>query len=136
MQAEDWNLAVAPSSGVPVYRQIIDQVAAVIASGRASPGDPLPSVRQLAASLAVNMMTVSKAYSRMEVDGLLERVRGKGMIVAARSAASQPVRARQAELRPLLEQAIVRGHQLGLTERQITAVFESLLQEFSHARPQ
>lgn len=134
MQPEDWNLSVHPSSGVPVYRQIVDQIAAIIAGGRAAPGDMLPSVRSLAASLAINMMTVSKAYSRLELEGVLERVRGKGMIVAPRAAASVPVKRRQAELRPLLEQAVVRGRQLDLAPDQITAVFESVLQEFDHAR--
>ena len=72
---------IHPSSGVPIYRQIMDQVRAQTASGRLKPGDLLPSVRQMAVDLAVNMMTVSKAYARLEIEGVLERDRGTGMRV-------------------------------------------------------
>ena len=62
---------IHPSSGVPIYRQIMDQVRALVASGRLQAGDMLPSIRQLAGDLEVNMMTVSKAYARLEADGVL-----------------------------------------------------------------
>ena len=65
---------VHPSSGVPIYRQLMDQVRAMIASGQLADGDLLPSVRLMADELQVNMMTVSKAWSRLEVEGVLERV--------------------------------------------------------------
>jgi len=130
MQSTPFTFAVHPSSGVPIYRQIIDQVTALVASGRVSPGDPLPSIRNLAKSLEVNMMTVSKAYSRLEADGLLTRVRGKGMIVAAQARLpATSVKDRQRELRPLIDQAVVRGLQLKLNDRQITLVVESVLRE-------
>ena len=83
MTVEPEQFRVAPSSGVPIFRQIIDQVAALVASGVLKAGDMLPSTRELARVLEVNMMTVSKAYSRLEADGLVERVRGTGMRVAA-----------------------------------------------------
>ena len=62
---------IHPSSGVPIYRQLIDQVHALIAGGRLTEGDLLPSVRQVAAAAAVNPMTVSKAYSRLEAEGVV-----------------------------------------------------------------
>lgn len=122
------NFQIHPSSGVPIYRQIIDQVRALIASGRLKPGELLPSVRQMAVDLEVNMMTVSKAYSRLEVEGVLERDRGTGMRVRAQAAAS-PVAARQLELRELAEHVVTRGLQLGLTDEQILAVVRTLLKE-------
>ena len=70
-----------PSSGVPIYRQLVDQVRALVAGGKLRPGDLLPSVRQVAQAAEINPMTVSKAYSRLEVEGLVERVRGQGMRV-------------------------------------------------------
>src|SRR5580658_9073455 len=76
---------VAPSSGVPIYRQLLDQVRAQIATGRLAPGEFLPSVRQVAAELTVNPMTVSKAYSLLERDGVVELVRGQGMRVIGRA---------------------------------------------------
>ncbi len=121
---------VHASSGVPIYRQLIDQVEALVAGGRLCPGDTLPSVRQVAVALGVNPMTVSKAWSRLEADGVLERDRGKGMVVAtARDAGS--LADRRAQVRPLVDQAVVRGLQLGLTPAQLLAVVKSSLEEKS-----
>lgn len=130
MQPNDLSFAVHPSSGVPIYRQIMDQVMALVVSGRVKPGETLPSTRKLAESLQVNMMTVSKAYGRLESEGVRVRVRGRGMIVATQAdSATTGVKDRQSELRPLVEQAVIRGLQLKLTDRQIMAVVESALRE-------
>lgn len=120
---------IHPSSGVPIFRQIMDQVRAQIASGRLKPGDMVPSVRQMAVDLAVNMMTVSKAYSRLEADGVLERDRGMGMRVRALGSVSARVADRQRELRDLVEHVVTRGLQLGLTDEQIIAVVQTVLKE-------
>lgn len=120
--------AVNPSSGLPLYRQIMEQVCALVAGGRLVPGDLLPSVRQLAAELQVNMMTVSKAYARLEAEGLIERVRGTGMRIRP-PAARGSVAERRLELRPLVEQVVVRGRQLRLDDRQILEAVESALRE-------
>jgi GntR family transcriptional regulator len=120
------NFTVHTSSGVPIYRQIMDQVNALIAGGRLSPGDLLPSVRQLAAELEVNMMTISKAYARLEADGLIERVRGTGMRVREVNARGSLSDRRQ-DLRPLVEQAVIRAKQLQLTDEQIMQVVKSVL---------
>ena len=60
---------INPTSGVPIYRQIVDQVLAMVAGGTLRQGDLLPSVRQVAQGASVNPMTVSKAYSRLETEG-------------------------------------------------------------------
>lgn len=120
---------IHPSSGVPIFRQIMDQVRAQVASGRLKPGELVPSVRQMAIDLAVNMMTVSKAYSRLEADGVLERDRGTGMRVRAVAPVSATVTDRQQELRELVEHAVTRGLQLGLTDAQILAVVKTVLKE-------
>ena len=66
MQKPSLTFAVHPSSGVPIYRQLMDQVQALVAGGKLVAGDTIPSVRQMAADLGVNMMTVSKAYAKLE----------------------------------------------------------------------
>jgi len=66
---------------VPIYRQIIDQVRILITSGRWPEGVMLSAVRQMAVELEINLMTVSKAYTRLEAEGMVERVRGAGMRV-------------------------------------------------------
>jgi GntR family transcriptional regulator len=119
---------VHPSSGVPIYRQIMDQVRAMIGSGRLNDGDLLPSVRQMAEELQVNMMTVSKAYGRLESEEVLERVRGRGMRVCA-SAPEGSVRERKSQLKPLADPVVTRGQQLGLTDEQILDVMKTVLRE-------
>ena len=69
------------ASGTPIYRQIVDQTCQLIASGQLPPGELLPSVRVVAGDLGVNPMTVSKAYSLLERDGIVGRRRGLGMVV-------------------------------------------------------
>lgn len=119
---------IAPPSGVPIYRQIFDQASILISSGRWPEGSMLPSVRQMALELEVNMMTVSKAYSRLEANGIVERLRGMGMRVNA-PVVFDTVAERKAELKPLAEAFVARGKQLGLTAEQIQAVIQSLLKE-------
>lgn len=119
---------IQPNSGVPIYRQLMDQVRALVASRQLAAGAMLPSIRQLATDLEVNMMTVSKAYARLEADGLLERVRGTGMRV--RPQESLPSLAeRQEELAPFIEPLVTRALQLGLTEPQLIASVRSHLKE-------
>lgn len=120
---------IHPSSGVPIFRQIMDQVRAQVASGRLKPGDLVPSVRQMAVDLQVNMMTVSKAYSRLEAEGVLERDRGTGMRVRGQVEHLGSVTDRQAELRDLVDHVVTRGLQLGLTDEQIISVVKTVLKE-------
>ena len=72
-------------SGVPFYRQIIDQVKAAIATGAIASGDRLPTVRQLAVDLSVNPNTVSRAYTELELTGLVETQMGSGTFVGNRA---------------------------------------------------
>ncbi|MDX2055500.1 MAG: GntR family transcriptional regulator [Polyangiaceae bacterium] len=73
---------IDPRSGVPVYKQMLEQMEHLIASGQLPPGAQLVSVRQLAGDLKVNPMTVSKVYTRLELSGLVERRPGIGLFVA------------------------------------------------------
>ena len=69
-------------TGVPVYRQLIDQVRAGVASGTLAPGDQLPTVRQLAVDLAINPNTVMRAYRELELGGMLETHQGTGTFIS------------------------------------------------------
>jgi GntR family transcriptional regulator len=122
---------IRPNSGVPIYRQLIDQVHALVAGGRLQPGDLLPSVRQVAKAADINPMTVSKAYSRLEADGAVERVRGHGMRVVE-SKPKGTRNERRLQLRELLAPALHRAVQLGLTDEEVREVFRSLLEELTH----
>src|SRR5512143_217255 len=84
------------SSGVPFYRQIIDKVLLAIADGRLRPGTQLPTVRQLAVDLSVNLNTVGKAYREMEIRGIVETQQGTGTFIATRRADRRPAERRRA----------------------------------------
>src|SRR5512141_3515719 len=71
-------------SGVPVYRQLIDQVQGAIATGALKPGDQLPTVRLVAVELAINPNTVLRAYREMEIRGSLATQQGTGTFIADR----------------------------------------------------
>jgi len=103
-----------PSSGVPIYRQLVDQVQRMVASGQLAPGTALPSVREVAELHAVNPMTISKAYALLEGEGLLQRNRGKAMTVAAgrRNQGTLAQRLRQVE--PQVEALVLAARQLEL----------------------
>lgn len=124
---------VAPTSGVPIYRQLIDQARAQIATGRLSAGEFLPSVRQVSAELAVNPMTVSKAYSLLERDGVVELVRGQGMRIVGR-----PRRGAATGKRAPIEQAIrrlvKRAERARLSPEELCALVHAAFEELSHER--
>lgn len=123
---------IHPSSGVPIYRQLMDQVRTLIAAGRLPVAEMLPSVRQIAEELQINPMTVSKAYSLLERDGVLERVRGQGMRVAAVPDVQPSVKQRQQSLKPLLEQLAAEAFQLNLTRDQVLAALNPLLKDLKN----
>jgi len=119
---------ISPTSGVPIYRQIVDQVHAMVAGGLLREGDLLPSVRNVAFGASVNPMTVSKAYSRLETEGVVRRVRGLGMEVLPPSQ-NGSVEQRKQQFRDTIEPALHRARQLGLSQKQIREVISSLLQD-------
>jgi GntR family transcriptional regulator len=75
------NFRLDNQSGVPFYRQIVEQVKFAIARGRLEPGEQLPTVRQLAVDLSVNPNTVVRAYRQLEIEGVLETQQGLGTFV-------------------------------------------------------
>lgn len=113
----------------PIYRQLIEQVKRRVAAGQLKAGDEIPSVRELAQALAVHPMTISKAYSMLEADGVLERRRGLSMVVAAQHRQAQPAADRVELLRPTLEQAAAESRQLELPARQALQLFKTILEE-------
>jgi GntR family transcriptional regulator len=120
------SMTVSPTSGVPIYRQLIEQVRAQIAGGRLGDGEFLPSVRQVAEELEVNPMTVSKAYSILEREGTVEFVRGQGMRV--KDAATND-KVRREVLTPLLKQVAATAKQLSLSPPQVIAMLKPLLED-------
>lgn len=108
-----------PQSGVPIYRQLLEQVRRMVASGQLTAGTALPSVRELALQHAVNPMTISKAYAMLETEGLLERHRGKPMTVASQVRTQVSATKRIQQLEPLLDQLVLAARQLQLTDAEL-----------------
>lgn len=96
-----FRFSLDPRSGVPVYRQIIDQVTGGIAAGALAPGDQLPTVRQLAVDLSINPNTVIRAYRELEIRGVLETEQGTGTFIS-----NQKMRLDEAERQRSLNQLI------------------------------
>ncbi|TWT88128.1 HTH-type transcriptional repressor YtrA [Pseudobythopirellula maris] len=117
------------SSGAPIYQQIVDQAYALVAGGRLKAGELLPSVREVARAADVNPMTVSKAYSQLESEGLVERERGRGMRVREPGDNAATLTQRKRQFQELLAPALHRAAQLGLSEAQVRQVIESQLKE-------
>lgn len=108
-------------SGVPVYRQIIDQVRGGIASGALTVGDQLPTVRQLAVDLQINPNTVVRAYRELELGGLLETHQGTGTFISAQKLPRANAE-RERQLAQIVSDAIARAGAAGFT-------IEDLLQQ-------
>lgn len=75
------NVVISNQSGVPIYEQIKEQIKAAILSGELSEGTPLPSLRQLARDLQVSLVTTTRAYSELELEGFVQTMPGKGVYV-------------------------------------------------------
>ncbi|OYT91648.1 MAG: GntR family transcriptional regulator [Burkholderiales bacterium PBB3] len=122
---------IQPSSSIPIYRQLVEQVQRLVAGGHLPPGADLPSVRSVAEQHAINPMTVSKAYSLLEAQGLLERRRGLGMVVAELSAPNHTANDRLALLVPALQAAALQAQQLGVQPQAALAAFGRELHQLS-----
>ncbi len=121
--------SIATGSAEPIYRQLVDQVRRLVAGGQLAAGDEMPSVREVAQALAVNPMTVSKAYGLLEMEGVLARRRGLGMVVAERPRGSRALTERTELLRPTLERAALEARQLELDPKTVLALFNQILKD-------
>jgi GntR family transcriptional regulator len=101
-------------SGVPVYRQIVDQVRGAIAAGSLNAGDQLPTMRQLAVDLAINPNTVVRAYRELEYGGLLETHQGTGTFISDQKI-PRAGDERQRQLGQIVSDAIARAGAAGFT---------------------
>ncbi len=101
-------------SGVPVYRQLIDQVQAAAAMGTLSAGDQLPTIRSVAVDLAINPNTVARAYREMELRGILDTQQGTGTFVAENQV-TRPDAERERQLAQLVTEFAARAGAAGFS---------------------
>lgn len=112
------QFTISPSSGVPIYKQLFSQIERMVLNGYFAVGYHLPSVRQVATSLEVNPMTVSKAYGLLEERGYLTRLRGKGMVVAKRDETISE-QGKFKVLNKMIEELLTQAQQMGVNEQEI-----------------
>jgi len=113
-----------PSSGVPIYLQLMEQVKHAVETGALRPGDQLPGIRPLAEELVINPNTVAKVYRELEHEGVIELRHGAGAFVSANARAkklTESLRAGQA----IVAAAIERLHARGLSDEEIRRLFEA-----------
>jgi GntR family transcriptional regulator len=111
-------LSLNPSSGMPLYRQMLQQLRERILGGQLARGEQLPSVRDLSAQLGVNPLTVAKVYQHLEREGLVETRRGQGTFVATKIRELSDG-ARRRQLDPALRQLVAEALHLGLGREEL-----------------
>ncbi|MFO8059645.1 MAG: GntR family transcriptional regulator [Bacillota bacterium] len=111
-------LNINPSLGMPIYLQIMDQIRHAVAGGYLSPGEKLPSVRDLALELTVSPNTVVRAYRELEREGLVTTRQGSGTFITEKRQQYSPER-QYRTLEPLLRHLMARARLLGVSQREL-----------------
>ncbi len=122
------RIIINNSSMIPIYEQIMNQIKKMISHGDLKVNDPLPSVRALAKELKISALTVKKAYDNLEAEGFTTTIHGKGTYV---SSINQDILLEETkkEIEKLLEKAIIKARQSGISDPQIKDIFELILEE-------
>ena len=115
-----------PSSGVPIYLQLMEQVKHGIETGALRPGEQLPGIRPLAEELVINPNTVAKAYRELEHEGIIEIRHGAGAFVSATARAKKATDALRAG-QTLVAGTVEKLRARGVTDEEIRRLFEAEL---------
>ena len=122
------NIIISNSSMQPIYEQVVSQVKQEILKGSLVPESKLPSVRELAGELRISALTVKKAYDTLEQEGFIVTVHGKGSFVAGVNR-DLALEAQKKEVEKELDIVIKKAKSCGMTEEEITQLFELLMEE-------
>ena len=125
---ESMQIVINNTSMVPVYEQLMDNIKQEIIDGAIKEGEPLPSVRTLANELKISALTVKKAYDKLEEEGFIVTVHGKGSFVAATDMALA-AEARKKSVEEAFALAAERARALGLSDDEIREILEIILSE-------
>jgi len=127
-------LRIESSSGVPITRQIMDQVRTACVTGALAPGERLPSVRELARDLAVNQNTILKVYERLTGEGLLERRHGSGTYVSENLVPGR-LKGQKELLRKEVDRLVFHAASLGLGAEDVQSLVEDSYQKIPRETP-
>ncbi len=119
---------IEPSSGIPIYKQVFEQVERMIVNGYLTAGVFLPSVRQVATNIDVNPMTISKAYGLLEERGYLTRQRGKGMMVAHQNEQNSK-KEKMMILEKMIAELITDAAQMGIDKQDLLSLIAATVEK-------
>lgn len=122
------NIIINHSSMVPIYEQIVVQIKAAVMDGGLGAEAPLPSVRALSKELKISALTVKKAYDRLEEEGFIVTVHGKGSFVAEASP-ELIMEERRKDVEADLETAIQKGRQYGMSDQEIRDLLDLVMED-------
>ncbi len=128
------NLRLNPKSGLPIYAQIVDGVRHMVAIGELKPGEQLPTVRDLAARLGVNVNTIARAYDLLDKSGVISTQQGRGCYVADRLDDQQLGTHRRRALNTIIEQALLEALSLGYSVSEIEEVLSEQIKQWKQAQ--
>ena len=120
------EITLSSSSITPIYEQLTTQIKSLVIDGKLAAGEALPSVRSLAAELKISALTVKKAYDRLEEEGLIVTVHGKGSFVE-RTDTQLALEFRRHEAEKQLAEALARAEAAGLSREEILETVTLLL---------
>ena len=124
----EMDIIISNSSNEPIYLQIVNQIKAMIMSGELSPGEALPSMRNLAMQMRVSLITTKRAYEELERDGFIETYTGKGSFVKVQNAELlKEENLRQAEEH--LQKAVQKAKMSGITFEELSDILKMLYEE-------
>ena len=123
-----------PTSGVPLYVQLQQQLQQRILVGQLRHGEQLPSVRDFSAELGINPLTVTKVYQILEREGFVETKRGLGTYISHQSP-SLKIEARRRQIDPAVEQLVAEALHLGLSEKEIQSLLSEKFRQFKPKNP-
>jgi GntR family transcriptional regulator len=124
------KLTIDPESSVPIYIQIEENIHSLIAAGQLQPGEQLPTIRELAADIRVNLNTVARAYFELDKEGVISTQRGKGTFVTGVPDKDQIEKKRQKLLHSIIHTALEEAQNLGYSPEEIKMVFQKEMAEW------
>ncbi len=125
------KLQIDPESSVPIYVQIEDEIHSLIAAGQLKPGEQLPTIRELAADLRVNLNTVARSYLELDREGVISTQRGRGTFVSGVPDKEQIAKKRQRKLQTIIRSALEEAHHLGYQPQEIRETFQKEISKWS-----
>ena len=131
-------IRIDPESRVPLYAQIVEQIQAHIAAGQLTPGDQLPTIRQLATDLRINFNTVVRAYLELEREGLISTQRGRGTFVADSPEEEALAEMREEKMELIIATALQELFNLGYARQEVEQTIrrkvEQIFSQETHER--